>query len=61
MNPCRTIVIPFQLYPESKGIQIFAKGIDSKVNVTARQEFELAYNDVVVLHVSLCAMFKKQP
>ena len=30
----------------------FPKGISPKVNVVARQEFELTYNDISVQHVS---------
>ena len=35
-----------------KRVHIFPKGIKQKVNVVARQEFELAYYDVAVKHIS---------
>ena len=35
-----------------KGVHAFPKSIYLKVNVIARLTFELAYNDVVVQHVS---------
>ena len=35
-----------------KGLYTFFKGYSSKVNVIARPEFELAYNDVVDRHVN---------
>ena len=36
-------------------VHAFLKGIRPKVNAIARFEFELAYNDIVVQHVSYCA------
>ena len=35
-----------------EGIHTFFKGISPKVNVIARLEFELAYYDIIVQHVS---------
>ena len=35
-----------------KGVQIFPKGINQKVNGIVQLEFELAYYDIVVQHVS---------
>ena len=40
----------------NKDVHAFPKSISPKVNVIARLEFEPAYNDIVVRHVSLYAM-----
>ena len=37
---------------EVKGVHSLPKGISPKVNVISRIEFELAYSDVTVQHVS---------
>ena len=36
------------------GVHTFPKGISSKVNVIARQEFKLAYYEVILQYVSHC-------
>ena len=54
-HPCwRTAVIPSTHCLGYKGFHAFPLGTCPSVNVTARLEFELAYYDVVVKHVSHC-------
>ena len=43
---------PFRRTEGNKGIHTFHKGINPKVNATARLEFELAYYKVAVQYVS---------
>ena len=42
------------------GVRTFPKVINTKVNVMAQREFELAYYDIIVKQVSHCTM-KKPP
>ena len=48
----RSVVVLFSW--KDVGVHTFDKGIRAKVNVIARLEFELAYNNVTVQHVSHC-------
>ena len=44
----RTLVVLFNPWLGDKGVHAFPKGINPKVNVIGRLEFELAYSDVGV-------------
>ena len=45
-------MVPFNHRWVDKGIHIFPEGINLKVNVIARLEFELDNYDVIVLYIS---------
>ena len=53
-QPCRKYY--FISRWKDKEVNNFAKGINPKVNVIVRLEFELAYYDVTVQHISQYAM-----
>ena len=57
------MVVLFNPYLEvgDEGVHTIPKDISSKVNIIARPEFELAYYDVTIQHVSHYAMERRTP